>query len=75
MNLLQDLDRRINAAGLKWTHVCQRAGVSTGTPTHWREGRTAPTQTTYDKLCKAIDEMIAERCEEMRKAGLLGKKK
>ena len=74
MNLYENLDQQIKAAGFNWSDVCKRANVSTGTPSHWKNGTSSATQRTYDKLKAALDEMIAERCEDMKKAGLIGKK-
>lgn len=52
------------------TAVCERADVSTGTPTHWAAGRTAPNQATYDKLIAALSKMVAERAECIKAAGI-----
>lgn len=69
MNLRDDLNTKVDASGFTLTAVCVRAGVSTGTPSHWNE-RTSPNQSTYDRLIAALDEMIAERAEKMKAAGL-----
>ncbi len=53
------------------TAVCERAGVSSGTPTHWAAGRVAPNQATYDKMIDALRELIAERAERMKEVGLV----
>lgn len=70
VNLYDDLRRKVDAAGFTMTSLCERAGVSTGTPTHWAAGRTAPNQRTYDKLVATLREMIAERDAAIRAAGL-----
>lgn len=70
MNLHEDLKRKIAAAGFTVTAVCIRAGVSTGTPAHWNAGNSAPNQSTYNKMVVALAELIAEREEAMKSAGL-----
>lgn len=50
--------------------VCEHAGVSTGTPSHWAAGRTAPNQKTYDKLIESLRVMVAERDASIKKSGL-----
>lgn len=70
VNLYEDLRAKVDAAGFTMTAVCEKAGVSSGTPTHWAAGRTSPTQATYDRLVNAIRELIAERAERMRAVGL-----
>ena len=70
MNLHEDLKAKVEAAGFTMTAVCRRAGVSTGTPTHWEAGNSAPNQSTYDKMITALNALITERTEAMKKAGL-----
>lgn len=70
MNLLDDLRTKVKAAGFTMKAVCEHAGVSTGTPTHWAAGRTAPNQATYDKLIAAVTEMVAERADRIKAAGI-----
>jgi len=53
------------------TAVCEQAGVSTGTPTHWAAGRTAPNQATYNKLIAALRTMVSERAKRIEAAGLV----
>lgn len=71
MNLYQDLKDKVEAAGFTMTAVCESAGVSTGTPTHWAAGRTAPNQATYDKLIAALRTMVSERAKRIEAAGLV----
>lgn len=71
MNLYDDLRNKVHTAGFTMTEVCQRAGVSTGTPSHWKAGRVLANQRTYDKLLSALREMVAERNDRMRAAGIL----
>lgn len=69
MNLYDDLKKKIEAAGFSMTEVCNEGGVSSGTPSHWRE-RSAPNQKTYDKLVAALDRLVKRRAEKMREAGI-----
>lgn len=71
MNLFTDLKEKVDAAGFPMTAVCERAGVSSGTPSHWGAGRVAPNQSTYDRLMTALAELIAERNASMKAAGLM----
>ncbi|MFT4118732.1 hypothetical protein [Bradyrhizobium sp.] len=71
MNLYDDLRSKVDAAGFPMTTVCDRAGVSSGTPSHWGAGRVTPNQSTYDRLMTALAELIAERNASMKAAGLV----
>lgn len=71
VNLYDDLRLKVAATGFTMTAVCERAGVSTGTPTHWAAGRTAPNQKTYNKLLDALRDMVAERAARIKSAGLV----
>lgn len=70
MNLFDDLRTKVKAAGFTMKAVCEHAGVSTGTPSHWAAGRTAPNQATYDKLIVALREMVTARDASIKKSGL-----
>ena len=71
VDLSEDLRTKVKAAGFTMTAVCKRAGVSTGTPSHWAAGRTTPNQASYNKLMAALQEMIAEREAAIKEAGLM----
>lgn len=71
VNLIEDLRTKVKAAGFTMKAVCDRAGVSSGTPSHWAAGRTTPNQRTYDKLTAALRDMVAERDAKIRKSGLV----
>lgn len=70
MNLYDDLRKKVVSAGFTMKAVCEHAGVSSGTPSHWAAGRTAPNQKTYDKLLAALRVMVAERDASIKKSGL-----
>lgn len=72
MNLYEDLKKKVDAAGFTMKAVCEKAGVSSGTPSHWAASpqRTKPTQRTYDKLIHALKEMIEEREQDMKAVGV-----
>jgi transcriptional regulator with XRE-family HTH domain len=69
MNLHDDLKKKVEAAGFSMTEVCNEAGVSSGTPSHWRS-RSSPNQKTYDKLVDALYRLVDRRAHEMREAGI-----
>lgn len=71
MNLYDDLKSKVDAAGVTMASVCARAGVSTGTPTHWAAGRVSPNQKTYDRLMAALREIVRERAERIKSSGLV----
>lgn len=70
MNLYDDLSTKVKAAGLTFKAVCEEAGVSSGTPSHWAAGRTAPNQSTYDRMIQAVRRLVSKRQSEMQKAGV-----
>lgn len=72
MNLYDDLKHKVDAAGFKMKAVCEKAGVSSGTPSHWAATppRTTPNQRTYNKMVNALGEMVKERDARMRAAGV-----
>lgn len=70
VNLYDDLKEKVDAAGFKMKTVCEKAGVSSGTPSHWASKRTTPNQRTYDKIVKALCELANERAEKMKGAGV-----
>jgi transcriptional regulator with XRE-family HTH domain len=70
MDLYSDIKTKVSAAGLSMREVCEEAGVSSGTPTHWKSGRTAPNQNTYNRMIKAVDTLVARRAVAMRAAGI-----
>jgi transcriptional regulator with XRE-family HTH domain len=70
VKLQEDLNEKVQASGFTMSAVCRRAGVSSGTVTHWLAGRATPNQTTYDRLIAALTELVAERESEMRRAGV-----
>lgn len=73
MSLYEDLKQKVEASGFSMGQVCIKAGVSSGTPSHWGSTppRTTPNQRTYDRLIQAINELSKERAEKMREAGLI----
>lgn len=70
VNLHNDLKDKVKASGFTMTAVCERAGVSTGTPPHWEAGRAQPNQSTYDKMVAALRDMVQERDAKIKAAGL-----
>lgn len=71
MNLYSDLAAKIAASGFTVTAVCDRANVSSGTPTHWKAGRTSPNQSTYHRMIEALSLMCSERADNIKKAGIV----
>lgn len=72
VNLYDDLKSKVAAARVPMKTVCERAGVSSGTPSHWAAvpPRTTPNQRTYDKMIKALQAIVAERDKDMKEAGV-----
>lgn len=68
--LYDDVKAKADAAGFSMKAVCIEAGVSSGTPSHWKSERTAPNEKTYNRMIAAIDKLIVKRAEKMKQAGI-----
>ncbi len=71
MNLYKDIAGKIAASGFTVTAVCERAGVSSGTPSHWKAGNTSPNQGTYNRMIAALELMCRERADKIKAAGIV----
>lgn len=70
MDLFEDIKVKSKASGFPISAIAERAGISTGTPTHWAQGRSTPNQSTYNRMMNALQELISERDVKMRSVGL-----
>ena len=62
---VESIERKARAAGLNWTEVCKRAGVSRATPDRWR---IAPPKSVslMDQLETVVDEELRKQGVEVR---------
>jgi len=54
---LEDLERRIRAAGLTPAKACQQAGLAKSTWHRWKSGFTQPTIRSLEKLEAVVAEL------------------
>lgn len=70
MDLYADLKEKVTTSGFTMAKVARKANVSTGTATHWANGRSTPNQSTYNRMIYALHELVKERETSMRNVGL-----
>ena len=64
---LLEYDAKRKAAGISNLDLAVRCGVSEVTMSRWRNNKQMPTAESWLRMVAALDEMIAERAEQLRK--------
>lgn len=60
-DIIEPLFKKAKLAKIPIVKICERAGVAPTTPSRWRRKGLSPNLSTFNKMSRALDELIEEQ--------------